>query len=183
MDSLETYIRNNRDQFDLDEPPQGHFRRFEEKLKQESRGTVVPMNRRTLWYRVAAAVLILVTAGLVTFDIASGRIFSSSRQDVASLNLPADVREAVDFYSDLSDRRMTELHKIASGCPNGALLLDKARREASLFDATNIELTKALTENPGNERAQAALIQNGKMKESSLNNLILQGNLDNCKTK
>ncbi len=181
MDTLESFVRKNREQFDTFEPAEGHFKRFEERLAQESGIRVISLTSRGMWLRIAAAVLVLITAGLITFDLATGRVFPRHAEDVASLNLPADVQEAVDYYASLSDQRMTELGKIATGCPNGAKLLNQAQREVSNFNATDRELTKALMENPGNERVQAALIQNGKMKESALNNLVLQGNMETCK--
>jgi hypothetical protein len=180
MDTLESFVRKSREQFDQAEPAAGHFRRFEERLARESSHTIT-FPGSGIWLRVAAVILVLITAGLITFDLATGRILPRPHEGFATLNIPSDVREAIHYYQGLSDQRMTELDKLASGCPGGEKLLNQARQEASTFDATDRELTRALRENPGNERVQAALIQNGKMKESALSNLILQGNLETCR--
>lgn len=178
MEKLEQYIRDNREFFDDEEPASGHISRFEERLAQEMK--VVPITRHRRWMRVAVTVVVLVTAGTIGFDMLSKNVFKSS-DEYASVTFSSDTREALDYYSKLTDERMTEINKIATTCPQGNQLKSQAEKESATFDANSRELTDALKENPGNQRVEAALIRNQQMKEAALNNLILQGNLDNCK--
>lgn len=182
MEKLEQYVRNNSELFNEEEPRAGHFDRFEARLKQED-VQVISIGRRHTWMRIAAVAVVLVTAGLIGFDLLSGRAFTRSDRDLASVTFTADMREALDYYSNVAAERMKEIDKITQSCPDGQQLKSKALSEVATFDANHDELTLALRDNPGNERVEAALIQNQKLKEEALNNIILQGNMENCNRK
>lgn len=182
MEKLEQFIRNNSELFNDEEPRTGHLGRFEALLDKEQ-GRVVPIGRRYTWMRVAAVAVVLVTAGLIGFDLLSGRAFTSSADNLAYVAFTADTREALDYYSKMTAERMTEIDKIAQSCPEGQLLRSRALKEASVFDANHDELAVALKENPGNEKMEAAVIRNQKLKEEALNNIILQGNMEDCNKK
>jgi hypothetical protein len=182
MEKLEQFIRNNSELFNDEEPRTGHLGRFEALLDKEH-GRVIPVGRRYAWMRVAAVAVVLVTAGLIGFDLLSGRAFTGSGNGLASVVYTEDTREALDYYSKMTAERMTEIDKIAQSCPEGQHLRSKALRDAAEFDANHDELTVALKENPGNEKMEAAVIRNQKLKEEALNNIILQGNMEDCNKK
>jgi len=182
MEKLEQFARNHSELFNDEEPGTGHLERFKAILEQGKGGTI-RMGRRYAWMRVAAVAVVLITAGLIGFDLLSGRAFMRSDSDLASVAFTADTREALDYYSNLTAERMKEIDKIAASCPDGQQIRSKAHTEAAVFDANNEELTLALLENPGNEKMEAAMIRNQKLKEQALNNLILQGNMENCNRK
>lgn len=182
MDNLEKLIQDHRDLFDDKEPEAGHFARFEERLRQEDRRINHGSGRR-IFFRIAAVALLLVTVGLIVFDLATGNWKKDSDNEFASMFLPSDIRDAYEFYEQRSRDRMTEITKLTEDCPQGVTLREKAVREVTSFEANTRELKQALTENPGNERIQAALIQNQKLKEAALNNILLEGNMDNCRKK
>jgi hypothetical protein len=182
MEKLEQFVRNNSDRFNDEEPRAGHRDRFDALLRKEEI-QVVPVHRSRTWMSVAAVAVVLVTAGLIGFDLLSGRAFTRSGNDLASVAFTADTREALDYYSKVTTERMTEIDKIAKSCPEGPQLMSKALKESALFDSNHDELAFALKDNPGNEKMEAALIRNQKLKEEALNNIILQGNMENCSRK
>jgi hypothetical protein len=49
-----------------------------------------------------------------------------------------------------------------------------ANNELNSLNANSAELQKALAENPGNERVQAAIIQNHQMKDKVMNQVVSQ---------
>lgn len=59
MDDLRDYFRENRTAFDVQEPPEGHFSRFEGRLKGASRPQTIGI-RITI---AAASLILLVAAG------------------------------------------------------------------------------------------------------------------------
>ena len=63
MNNLEHFIRLNREQFDSEDPPEGHCERFSIRLEELHRGAGRNRNVR-LWLKVAAGFLIFITAGL-----------------------------------------------------------------------------------------------------------------------
>jgi hypothetical protein len=180
MGTLEQFARNNSTLFNDEEPGAGHLERFEAMLEKEHR-RVVPMTRRYAWMRVAAVAVVLVTAGLIGFDLLSGRAFTRGGDDLAAVVFTEETREALDYYSNITSERMNEIDKLASACPDGQQIRSRAISESAVFDANSDELKRALKENPGNEKMEAALIRNQKLKEQALNNLLLQGNMENCK--
>ena len=133
--------------------------------------------------RDAAMAVVLVTAGMIGYDLLSGRAFSRGNDDLASIAFTTDTREALEYYSRTTADRMKEIDRIATDCPDGLALKSKALREVAAFDANHQELALALKENPGNERMEAAMIRNQKLKEEALNNIILQGNMEHCNKK
>jgi hypothetical protein len=180
MDTLEKYFKENRELFDDAEPPDGHLARFEAKLQMNE----IAGERRSVrmtWLRIAAVAIILLATGMISYEFISGGFKGNNDNEFASLNIPADVREAYQYYDQASARKMNEISKISQSCPNGARLLDQANREASTFDANTIELARAIHENPGNERIRAAFIQNQQMKDAALSNIVLEGNMNNCR--
>jgi hypothetical protein len=180
MNTLENYFKENRGLFDDAEPSDGHFARFEEKLMAEERKR--EKGRFSVnWLRVAAVAIILVASGLISYEFISGGFRGNNNSEFATLNIPDDVREAYQYYDQVSEKKLLEISKISQSCPNGAKLLDQANREVSSFNANSIELAKAIHENPGNERIEAAFIQNQKMKEAALSNIVLEGNMNHCK--
>ncbi len=182
MEKLEQFVRNNSELFDTEEPRAGHLGRFEAMLKQEA-APVVPIRRNLAWMRVAATVVVLVTAGLIGFDLLSGRAFNTSSNGISAALFTPDTREALDYYASVTNERMSEIDKLAQSCPEGRQLKTKALREAAAFDANHRELTAALQSNPGNEKMEAAVIRNQKLKEEALSNIILQGNMEDCNRK
>jgi hypothetical protein len=180
MDNLEKYFKENRSLFDDAEPSDGHLARFEAKLQMMDMQPERNVSRVN-WIRVAAIAVILLATGLISYEFVSGRFKGGNDHEFASLNIPDDVREAYHYYDQSSARKMNEISKISQSCPNGAKLLDQANREINIFDANSAELARAIRENPGDERIQAAFIQNQKMKEATLSNLVLEGNMNHCK--
>ena len=182
MDNLEKLITDHRELFDDKEPAAGHFARFEDRLRMENRQIERHTGRR-MFLRIAAVALLLVTVGLIVFDLATGNWRNSDDAEFASVILPADIRDAYEFYEQRSLERLGEINRLTEDCPRGVVLRDKANKEVSAFEANTQELKRALTENPDNERIQAALIQNQKLKEAALNNILLEGNMDNCRKR
>jgi hypothetical protein len=54
-----------------------------------------------------------------------------------------------------------------------------AKNEMRSLNASSAELQKSLSVNPGNERVQAAIIQNHQMKEKVMNQVIEQLKIKN----
>lgn len=182
MNRLEQFIRDRRSDFDGAEPDPGHFARFEARLAEEP-PRVVTFRRRYPWMRAAAVAVVLLTAGLAGYEMLSGRAFSRTGDRFAAVVFSEDTQEALDFYAQTTGERMSEIDRLAKDCPDGAQLKNQAVRESAVFDANQEELTLALKENPGNEKVEAAMIRNQKLKEEALSNIILQGNLEHCNKK
>ena len=63
QNDLEKFIQGNRDAFDDARPSLKLWADIERELEQEKATPVVPIRRKTSWYQIAAAVLVLLTVG------------------------------------------------------------------------------------------------------------------------
>ena len=173
MDKLDKFISENARLFDDSEPDHGHFQRFSEKLDQEYD---VERNRfsRNLMLRIAAGILILITASVLVFDLGVNRLSKSIGMNNAASGLNDEMQNAMVYYDGLTTNRMGEFNKLACCGEEQIQLNSIVSSELNDLDANIAELKKALSANPDNERVQAALIQNQQMKNQVLDNMISQ---------
>jgi len=182
MNNLEHFIRLNREQFDSEDPPEGHCERFSIRLEELHRGAGRNRNVR-LWLKVAAGFLIFITAGLAILELTTGGLTRAKEGRFASDALPSDIREAILYYQQRTDQRLREIDQLALNCPDASQSGKLRREELALLNQNLDDLLVACRENPGNSRVQAALVQNYQAQESLLDSYLLAATFENCKTK
>jgi hypothetical protein len=173
MDKLDKFISENASLFNDSEPDPGHFERFSEKLDRES-GTVDFRIRRSLMLKIAAGILVLITATVLVFDLAVNRIHKSFETAGAGSGITNEIKDAMTYYEGLTKSRMGEFNKLACCGEEQAHLNSLVSTELNGLDANIAELKQALQTNPDNEKLQAALIQNQQAKNQVLDNMISQ---------
>ncbi len=179
MNKLEDFIREHAEKFNDEEPAEGHFDRFGQRLEQQY---VSSRERRPvrLWMKIAAGIVILVTAGLAIFELSTNDFSDRNSLQQATLGLPDELVEIVTIYQHRSNQHMIKLNQLAQHCPGRSGMINKAEKEITQLNKNQDMLIKALQENPSNSRIQAALIKNCKAKESLLNDALLQGKIKKC---
>jgi hypothetical protein len=173
MDKLDKFITGNAELFDDSEPDQGHFERFSEKLEQES-GLVMVRSGRNLMLKIAAVIIVLITATVLLFDLGVKRFSKSIETYNAQTGLSDEMQNAMSYYDGLTLNRLGEFKKLACCGKEKTQLNSLVSAELNALDANIAELKLALAGNPDNERVQAALIQNQQMKNHVLDNMISQ---------
>jgi hypothetical protein len=173
MDKLDKFIIENAGFFNDSEPEHGHFKRFGEKLDQDSGVDKFRINR-SLMLKIAAAILILITATVLVFDLGLKRISKSFEKYNAGTVLTSEMQDAMSYYDGLTKNRLGEFNKLACCGEEQVHLNSLVSSELTDLDANIAELKQALQKNPDNERLQAALIQNQQMKNQVLDNMINQ---------
>lgn len=171
MGRLEEMIRENREQFDSMEPLDGHFERFSERLGYHMVKAETPV-RRFYFLKVAAVILLMVTAGLTVYDLATGSLRNNLFQARQEGVMNSELREAISYYDSRTEARMKEISRLASNPAQAAQIKETALREISALDESTRELEKSLAENPGCERLQSAILQNQQMKEGIVNAIV-----------
>ena len=171
MDKLEKFISENRGSFDDAEPLSGHFSRFEEKLDQQQSHGGVAIDRNFL-LKIAAGLLILLTVSVYIFDFAANRISKNLSGENRSAIVPAEMQDAINYYDDAASAKLGQINKLACCGQDTRKVHSMASDELKSLDANSAELQKTLSENPGNERVQAAIIQNHQMKEKVMNQVV-----------
>ncbi|MFC2102368.1 hypothetical protein ACFLS7_05190 [Bacteroidota bacterium] len=179
MKNIDNFIRDHAEMFDDQEPAEGHFDRFEQRLEKHHAADMRTSPVR-LWMKIAAGIVIFITAGLAIFDLATHDFSNQTNLQEATLGLPTELIEVLNIYERRSDQQMTELSQLAQSCPNGDQLVEETQNELQQFDQNMNTLVSALKENPSDNRVQNALIQNCKAKETLLSDVILQEKMKKC---
>jgi hypothetical protein len=170
MDKLEKIITENRELFDDAEPLAGHFSRFEEKLDlQQAHSGFVDKN---FFLKIAAGLLILLTVSVYIFDFAANHITKSLSGESRSAIVSSEMQDAINYYDDAASSKLKQIDKLACCGQDTRKVTSMANNEMKSLNESSAELQKALSENPGNERIQAAIIQNHQMKEKVMNQVV-----------
>jgi tetratricopeptide (TPR) repeat protein len=151
-DDIERLILDNLDGLNDSEPAEGHFERFEAKLKKQS-----PRGKSSfsiVWKMAAAAVFIFLAVNQAVI------YFSPEGKKVTSLgSISPEYREVEFYYTNSIDEAMEQWKKMSE---NGYLSEeDKAMMEDELndFDKAYSDLQKELKANPDDERVINAMLE------------------------
>jgi hypothetical protein len=165
MDWLEEIIKENKEMFAQDEPPVGHFERFEAKLRREQR-----RRRMSLVYRVssiAAIGLIALVSSIYIYD----RFID---QDPVMLTL-GDVSPElgkVEFYYTSQIGQNTLAIDTLTSALTGEDYRQMVEKELASLDSVHLSLQKKLGAHPGDERVVHAMIRYYQTKLTIMNELI-----------
>ena len=171
MDKLEKFITKNRESFDDAEPLTGHFSRFEEKLDQQQSHSGFAIDKNFL-LKIAAGLLILLTVSVYIFDFAANRLSKNLSGESRSAIISTEMQDAINYYDDAASAKLGQIDKLACCGQDTRKVHSMANNEMNSLNANSAELQKTLSENPGNERIQAAIIQNHQMKEKVMNQMV-----------
>ena len=172
MDNLEKFITENRELFDDALPPEGHFSRFESKLDQQSLNSGRSFDRYFL-LKIAAGLLILLTVSVYIFDFAADHLSKSLTGENKSGVVSTEIQDAINYYDDAASTKLGQINKLACCGQDTHNVYSMASEELRSLNANSEELKKMLAKNP-DERVQAAIIQNQKMKEKVMSDLVDQ---------
>jgi len=186
---LEDFIRNNREEFDNDEPAPQIWTKLEKQLKTSTRskGIVIRMN----FLRWSAAAAVLVLAGLGIFHLLSKSTGNSvTAHQVSPVNPPANDNAAnnpnssnndilndinptyakeVYHFTQLIELKQTELKQIEKEHPD---LYKQFVSDINKLDSSYNSLKKELPVNPNREQLLEAMIQNLRLQTELLNHQL-----------
>lgn len=171
MKRLEDFIEEHRAEMDMAEPGEGHFDRFAWKLQQDTKSTETHHGRFYV-LKLAAVILLLITVGVITTEFVAGAFMQRIFKTNETSHLTPEMKEAIQYYDDQTREKLGQLEELAQTSPDVRKMQATVLRDIDNLDAATNDLKHSLGENPGNERIQAAIIQNQQMKESILNTIL-----------
>ncbi len=192
MDELKSFIEQNRDLFDVDEPSFGHFERFQQKLEMEHKHSRKLITNYVL--KIAAMVAISITVGAVVVDCwvdNSARLIESKVADVdanaardfvqrtsqyVKSKTNPEYEQAEDYYVSLVDNRLDQIRASENMDDEHKKELLK---ELSEMDELFVNLQKELKADPDNPVLIDALVNHYQIKINVMNQIIT--NLNNIK--
>ena len=180
--SLDQFIRDNRNQFDIDEPGEQVWEKLEKQLSEENRANQkqTPKGRKTILFTIfrwSAAAAIIILAGIGIFSLLNIRSNNNLVQQPAKTDTPAindpilkeinpGYAKEVYQFTQLIEGKQNELKEIEKVNPN---LYKKFVADITKLDSSYKALKKELPENPNREQLLEAMIENLRLQTEILN--------------
>ncbi|MBN2682754.1 MAG: hypothetical protein JXR58_09625 [Bacteroidales bacterium] len=168
MKDLEKIFLENQEAFNSEEPENGHFERFEKKLKSPKK-----VLRFNYWYSLAAVFVIVILSVLYAYE----RVQNSEQQTVELSNEYLALKDVSPEYAEVEfflasqvEEGMSKIEQIDffNNPAEKQMLLD----ELKAMDSVYTNLQKELNANPNDERIIEAMIQYYRTKVIIMNNII-----------
>lgn len=156
MSDLEKFIRDNRASFDEIELPEGHENRFEMRLEKKD----VDDGDRVRFWRVAAAIIVLVVAG---GTLLLPRLNSPADVQYGSMTLSevsAEMADIEKYYSSKLSEEYSRLGDLSQSDGEVKILFD----ELEVLNQEYTELEKQLYKSGTNDRVILAMIENFRLR-------------------
>ena len=159
---LEDFIKNNKEQFNDQEPSAGLWERIEIGLPQQFKPVQKEHKTFSLGFvlRVAASVILVMGIGFV-FYLKAGK---SKTIDLAAIN-PVYAQQQVQ-YTSLIETKRNELKTLSKSDPQ---LYKEFSAGIAKMDSTYKELNSQLANSPNQERVLHAMIRNLQIQTEVLN--------------
>jgi hypothetical protein len=166
MNDLDNIIQKNRELFNTNEPSDGHFERFEQKLNK------LNSTKKTYTFgyilKAAAVAILVVLSGLWVFDNINE---TKINEGIALSEISPEYGEVEMYYTHLVNQKFGEIKQSTS--------LDSLQKEILVHELNNMDsiyenLKKDLTENPNDKRVINAMIQHYQLKVEVMNQILSQ---------
>ncbi len=164
-DKLEKFILDNREEFNIHEPPKGLWNKIEKNIRPE---------KRINWHMVlgrAAAVVIIFAASYLVHDLVDRyrqndrHIAIKASKDIV---IP-ELQEAEYYYTSLIDEKLKEIKPILADNPS---LEHEIRYDLNQLDSVYKDLKNDLKDNIANQEIIEAMIQNYRLRLSILEDVL-----------
>lgn len=157
MNNLEKMIKENRELFMDQEPSDGHFERFEQKLnKQNARKRTISLSYRIS--RIAAVGLLMIMSSLWAYNE-----FIKPEETFLRLGeINQEYSEIEFYYTSQINNKFDELQN--TDFADDPAFKEDMLTEISEMDSVYSQLQKEMGENPGDERIVEAMIMHYQTK-------------------
>ena len=172
MDKLDKIFKEQRDAFD-EEPLEGHFQRFEEKLQQFHSKKRFQLKSWPFLKIASVLIILLLSANLVIYMLPDKKI-----------NLPQyankELNETANFYTVKINSGIVQLKQMADQGIGSEQELTIVRKELEEMDQQLQDLQKEYSKNPDDERVVNSLIEYYQTKLNIIN--TIKTDLENIKS-
>ncbi len=150
MDELEKFIRENKEMFTNEEPLEGHFERFEDRLRfQQRRNRIRQLYRIT---SIAAVGLLLIASSIFVYD----RYFDAAPTSIKLGDINPELQKVEYFFTSQIDQTTTGIDSLSHYTDK--MTMDAMHQEIARMDSLHTDLQMKMGLNPGDERIVNAMI-------------------------
>ncbi len=161
MDSIYNIMNQNRHLLDDTEPPEGHFERFQAKLKNQGKSVKPKQNS---WIYMAATIAIIASLSFWVVSVINSPIVL---QQLSAIN--SDINDLDRYYQGQLSSRMQALKSIKAEENN---IEGDVNHEILEMESTRQLLINNYQKNPGNERILNEIVNNYRLQLEMLNDVI-----------
>ena len=166
-DYIEKLIQNNLEELNENEPMQGHFARFEDKLKQQNKKKKI--NLKIVWRVAAAVVFIFLATNQAILYLSPER----NADELISLASVSEEYEEVEFfYTNAINVGLGQWNSLKAEGFISAEEESMMNDELEEFETLYKNLQQDLTANPNDERVINAMLQYYQAKLSVINMIV-----------
>ena len=164
MKKFENIMDENQAFFNTEEPSEGHFERFEQKLRLQNNRIIFRRKLFTIGKVAAIIVLVVFTAVAIRYNVDTKSDYNTARIEKSS-----EMNEAEQFYSRMLELSYENIKQI--NFPNEA---QKSRvlQEVSQKDDSYTKMKEDLQKDPSNEMAQQAMINYYETRLEVVNQIV-----------
>jgi hypothetical protein len=165
MKDLDKIIQENRQEFDIYEPNDGHFERFEQKLKS------IGGKKKTFTFgyilKAAAVALLVVLSGLWVYD----NLDSRTNNGIALSEISPEYGEVEMYYTHLVNQKFDEINQCQTlDSTQKTMLTHELTEMDSIYETLKMDLTT----NPSDQRIINAMIQHYQLKVEVMSQILNQ---------
>jgi hypothetical protein len=177
-DKFEKFIRDNREDFDIQDPDPKIWKRIKGNLQ---------FNSSPGWKQIlqkVAVVAIIFAASYVVNEMVHRYRHGELKASHAAPkgNSVPGLTEAEAYYTNLLNQKMDELKPVMANCP---ALAEELNYDMSELDSVYTDLKKDLKDNMANQEVVEAIIENYRLKIRILEELLseIKPQEDDCLSK
>ena len=167
MSILEQRITKNKELFDVNEPEEGHFKRFQEKLQKIQ--PEVKRSYRRLYVgamKIAASVIILLAVTFMLF------IYNNGSKNLFATEASPELLEAVDYYSTMNEQKLAKIDELSKADAESEKLKENALANANAIAMETKKLEQEYIASNKDARVLGAIVSNYRFLTSVLDKVI-----------
>jgi hypothetical protein len=173
MSFLDKKIKDNKDFFDDRQLPEGHKKRFTERLD-EAHQEHVKADKWPNILKIAAVMIILVSGYFGLRNISIEELGGSVMNQVTEISLGTEIENVFAYYDALSEQKIERIDEVAPNSAEASRIKQLAQKQLQELDANLAAIEKEYAKYPENERLKAALINNKRKKSEIMDNILKQ---------
>ncbi len=167
MSILEQRIKKNKELFDINEPNDDHFDRFQNKLKEIHQPGKTVHKR---WYsgamKIAASVIVLLAVTFVLFLYDNGSVSFFAEETSPELT------EVTNYYSSVTEQKLAKIEELSQSDEEAAKLKQTALVNVNAIEEQTQALEKEYIESNKDTRVFGAIVNNYRLLASALDKVI-----------
>jgi len=166
MGTMDEFIRNNREAFDIHEAPDNLWAKIELRLQANKR-----RNSWKLWLQRAAIFLAIFSLSFALSEYIHRK--GPAKNIVARVNeqaaVPEELKETQAYYETRIHTRLKEMKPMFASYPG---MEEEIHKDFSRLDSICADLKKDLKDNISNQQVLEAMIENYRSKLNILESLL-----------